>query len=131
MPPYTINCHQPRARHESSEEKSPCHMPTVASQLTDEESVSTRHAFRQPPPRTRPISLNDSLHSVSPNLLDYGLPVHTNMDSKCISKLARLWPPSVSLNSLNYRFQVHFQARLIMASECISEFTRSSFSGPP
>jgi len=35
VPPYMINLHQP-ALHESSRVKSPCHIPTVASQLADE-----------------------------------------------------------------------------------------------
>jgi len=35
VPPYTIDCHQ-SARHVSSKVKSPCHIPTFASQLTDE-----------------------------------------------------------------------------------------------
>jgi len=39
------------------------------------------------------------------------------MASKCISKLARSQPPSVSLNSLNYCLQV----RSITASKCISK----------
>jgi len=57
--------------------------------------------------------------SVSPNTLDYRLQVH------------RSRPPSVFPNTLDYRLQVHLQSRSITASECISEFTRLSFSGAP
>ena len=69
------------------------------------------------------------------------------MASKCISKLARSWPPSASLSSLDLSLQVHIQTRSItackfahslpptyvhlqtrsiLASRCISEFTRST-----
>jgi len=41
--------------------------------------------------------------------------------SKCISKLAQSWPPSVSPNSLDYGLQV----RMSMASKCISKLARS------
>jgi len=41
--------------------------------------------------------------------------------SKCISRLARLWPASVSPNLLNYTLQV----RMSMASKCISKLARS------
>ena len=58
--------------------------------------------------------------SVSPDSLNYVLRVRSITASKCISKLARLWPP-----------QVHLQTRSITASEYISEFTGSLFSGAP
>ena len=45
-------------------------------------------------------------------------------DSKCISKLARSRPPSVSPNSLDRGLQVHLQCRLIMTSNYISKLTR-------
>jgi len=48
---------------------------------------------------------------------------------KCISKPARSRPPIVSPNSLDCGLQVHLQTRSITASKCISEVTRSSFSG--
>jgi len=48
------------------------------------------------------------------------------MASKCISKLARSWPRSASLSSLDHSLQVHIQTRSITASKCISEFTRST-----
>jgi len=41
--------------------------------------------------------------------------------SKCISKLARLRPPS----SHDHGLQVHLQTRSIMASKCISQLARS------
>jgi len=47
------------------------------------------------------------------------------MASKCISKLARSWPPSASLSSLNLGLQLHLQTRSITASKGISEFTQS------
>jgi len=62
-----------------------------------------------PPPSTLPISL------------DHGLQVHLDTRSirasKCISKLARLRTPSVSLNS-HYH---DLQDRTITASKCISK----------
>jgi len=51
--------------------------------------------------------------SVSLNLHDYGLQVHTITASKCISKLARLQSP----NSLHHSPHVHLQTRLITASK--------------
>jgi len=128
IPPYTINCHQP-ARRESSNIKSPCHNPTVASQLTDKWSPNTRHAVHRQPPTARPISLNGFLQSVSPNLQDDGLQVdlqtHSIMISECISKFTWSRLPSVFLNMLNYPLHVHLQTRSITASKCISDFTRS------
>jgi hypothetical protein len=80
--------------------------------------------------------------SASPNSLDHGLQVCTNIASKCISKLARLRPPSASLsysitpskgiskrarsrrpiassNQHNHGLPVH----MIIASKCISKLT--------
>ena len=119
-----------------------CHIPTVASQLTDQYSLSSRRTVYQPPPSTRPILLDHGLQvnlqtrsitacrcipkltpshlpSESPNSHEYGLQVRTIGASKCISKLARLRPPS----SLHQGLQVHHQTGSITASECISEFT--------
>jgi len=66
--------------------------------------------------------------SASPNLLDYGLQVHPQLGcitaSKCISKLARLRPPS----SHHHCLKVQLRTGLIMISECISKFT---WSRPP
>ena len=63
--PYTIDRHQP-AHHESSKVKSPCLIPTFASQQTDELSLSTRCAVHRPPSkyssnlaRSRPSSSHD------------------------------------------------------------------------
>jgi len=100
-----IDRHQP-ALHESSNVESDCHIPMVASEVTDEQSLSTRRAVHRPPPSTRPITL------------DYGLQVHI-----CI--LARLRPPSASLNSLDYGLEVYLQTRSITASKCISKHARS------
>ena len=134
VPPHTIDRHQP-ALHESSMVKSPCHIPTVASWLTDERSFSTRRAVHRLPPSTRPNSLNYGLQtrpitaskfisklagsrppSASPKSLDYGLQTRSITASKCISKLARLRPPSASPKWLDYGLQVS----TIMASKCIS-----------
>ena len=122
MPPYTIDCHQP-ACHGSSKVKSPCLIPSSASQLGDELSLSIRHFINQPPPSTRPISHEHCLQRISPNSPNYGLQVHMIMATKCICKLARPQPPWVSLNSLDYGLQV----RTIMASKCISKPPRSPF----
>jgi len=60
-------------------------------------------------------------------LLNYGLQVHPTMACKYILKLARLWPSSLH----NDDVQVHLQTGSITASEWMSEFTLSSFSGAP
>jgi len=69
--------------------------------------------------------------SVSPNSLDRGQHVHLRTPAitafKCISTLARLWRPS----SHDPGSQVHRTTRSFTASEGISEFTQSSFSGAP
>jgi len=123
MPPYTIDCHRP-ACHESSKVKSTCHMPTFASQLTDDLSLSTWCTIHRPRPSTRPISLDHRLRSVSPPSLEYGLQVHLQScsisASQCISKLARLRPSC----SHDHGLQVHLQTRSIVASNCISKLTR-------
>jgi len=147
MPPYTTDRHQP-ALQESSKVTSPCHVPTVASILTDEKCLLSRRAVH-----LLPISTHT--HS-----LDFGIQTRLTTASKCISKLARLQPPSshvhdlhvhvhtgsitisegiskftrlrpqsVSPNMLDYRLQVCLQTCSITASECISEFTRLSFLG--
>ena len=94
--------------------------------------------------------------SASPNSLDHSLQVplqtHSITAFKCIFKLTRLRPPSASPKSLDHGLQLHLQPRSIPASqvhlqtcsitsskvhlqirsttglECISEFTRLSFS---
>jgi len=114
VPPHTIDCHQP-ACHESSKVKLTCHIPTFASQLTDEYSLSTRRAIHRLPPSTHPISLYHSLQSVSPNSLDHSLQARTSMACKCISTHAQSRPPSVSPNLSDYSLQV----RTIMASRYI------------
>jgi len=173
VPPHTIDRHQP-ALHESSMVKSPCHIPTVASWLTDERSFSTRRAVHRLPPSTRPNSLNYGLqvhlqsHSntaskcisklarlhlptshhrglevhisklaelwppcVGPNSLDYGLEVRMIKASTCIYTLPWFLPPSASPNSLDHGHLVSLQPRSVTGSECIAEFTRSSFSRSP
>jgi len=92
VPPCTINCHQP-ASHDSSKAKSPCHICTFPSPLTDESSLSTRHTIHRPCSSTRPISLDHSVQIVCPMSHYYGLQVHLRTfsiaASKCISKYAQ------------------------------------------
>jgi len=72
----------------------------------------------QPPPDWLPPS-------TSPIPLNYGLQVllwtRSIIPTKCISKLAWLWPPSSCNNSLQVRLEIH----IIMASKCILNLTRS------
>jgi hypothetical protein len=51
--------------------------------------------------------------------------------SECISKFTQSQLQSVCAQTVNYRLQVHIEAGPITASECISEFIWSSFSGTP
>jgi len=106
VPPYTIDRHQ-LACHESSNVKSPCHIPTFASQLTDEWSLSTRHTIQRPALSARPISLDHGLQSVLPNSLDHGLQVYLQTHSITASKFAQSWPPSAFLNSLDHSLHVY------------------------
>ena len=123
VPPYTIDWQQP-ARHRCSKVKSPCHVPMFVSQLTDEWSLNARRAIHRPAPGTRPISLDHSLRSVSPNSHDYVLQVRTIMTSKCISILARSQSLSASLSSLDHGLQVYHQIRSISSCKCISKLAR-------
>jgi len=94
---------------ESWEVMSPCHIPTVASPLTDEESLSSWRAVHRQPPSTRLNSLN------------YSQQVHLQTHLITVTKLAPSWPPSSPDNG----HQPHLHTRLITASRCISQFTRS------
>ena len=109
-----------------SKVKSPCHISTVASWLTDELSPGVQSIDRlQVLVQSHLITTSNCIsklarswpRSASPNSLDHGLQVYLQTRlitaSRCISKLARLWPP-----------QVHLQTRSITISECISKFTR-------
>jgi len=78
--------------------KSPCHIPKVASWLTDEFSPGWPSIDRL------------QLLVQSPSI----------MASKCISKLARWQPPSASPNSLHHGLQLHLQTRSVTSSKCIS-----------
>jgi len=109
VPPYTIDHDQP-SLHETLIVMSPYHMPAVASQLTDQLSVSTMHTSHRPPsdwppPTTYPISL------------DYGLPLHLATRpitaTKCIPNLPQLQPP----RQHDHALQVQLQTCLIMASK--------------
>jgi hypothetical protein len=102
----------------------------------------------RPPPSTHPISINHGLQvhlqtrlitasKCISELHDRGLQMHLQTRSivaskcisefnltsasKCISKLARLRPPSVSQSSLNHGLPVHLQTPSRTASKCISE----------
>ena len=123
---------------------SPCHIPTVASKLTDELSPGAASIDPlQVLVHTRSITASKCISklarshppSASPNSLDPGLQLHLCVHSipfsKYISKLAQSRPPSVSPNMLDYCLQVHLQSCSITASEYITEFTRSSFPGTP
>jgi len=87
----------------ASKVKSPCHIPMVASQLTDELSPGA--------PSIGCLQVLFQCHSITA--------------SKCISKLAQSRLRSASPNSLNHSLQMHLQTRSITASKCISEFTQS------
>jgi len=88
--------------------------------------IESRQAVHQPPPSTRPISLDHSLQ--------VHLQTRSVTASECISKLAWSRPPGAFLSSLDHTPQVHLQTRSIMASKCISrlrsitacKFARSS-----
>ena len=102
MPLYSIDRHQP-ALHESSKEKSPCHIPTVGTKLTDEWSLK------------HPVCRPSTASSTGPNSLDYGLQVRSITASMCNSTVAHLWPPSASPNWLDYGLQVYLQGCSITA----------------
>ena len=88
-------------------------------------------AFRSIASRTTTFKYSSNLDRswASPNTLNYGfqvhLWVHSISASKCISTLARSWPPSQSLSWLNLGHQAHLQSHSILASKCLSEYTRS------
>jgi len=111
MPPYTINRHH----------------PAFNEKLNGKVTLSHSHCCELP------NWWIESQHSAccpsttSKYSLDYSWPVLTIMASKCISKLARLRPPSLH----DHVIEVHCETRSITASECISEFTQSSFPGAP
>ena len=67
-----------------------------------------------------PVRCPTTVSSTRPNSLDYGLQVRSITASECISKIARLRPPSASPNSLDYGLQT----RSIMASKCITKLAR-------
>jgi len=86
---------------DSSKDTSQCHIPTVASVLTEEMSLCTRRAVHR-------LSTN-----TYPNSLHYGLQVRKIMASNGISKLAQLLPQ----NSLDHRLHVYLQTCTIMAAK--------------
>ena len=95
----------------ASKVKSPCHIPTVASLLTDELSPGAPSIdCLQLPLQTRSIAAWKIARSWPPSAY---LLTRLITASKCISELARLWPPPV-----------HLQTRSITISECISKFTQ-------
>jgi len=154
VPPYRSTATSQFSITASSVE-SPCHIPTVVSQLTDEWSHGApsidrlRVLFQSGsitaarcisiltqswPPSESPKFAQSRLPSVSPDLLDYGLQVHTIMPSRCTSpnshnhslrvyvqthsitacKFAWSRPPTVSPNSVLYGLH-----------KCISQLARS------
>jgi hypothetical protein len=137
--PCTIHRHQ-RALHVNSKVQSPCHIPMVASQLTNKYSLTTWVCWL--PPNTRAMSLdhvpkvpiqNHSIMALEctskftqsklPNTFDYGIQVCTIIDSQghpqtCSImdfKVARSWPPSAYPNLLNHWLQVYICTHSITA----------------
>jgi len=104
VPPYKINCHQP-ALYVSSMVQSPCHIPTVASQLTDKESLITQRTVHWPPRSSLSMLLNRGLQEL--------LQSRPIMASNWISELTRLGP--LCLNDRG--FQVPFETCSIPASK--------------
>jgi len=123
VPPYRLTATS-QFSIRASKVKSPRHIPTVWSWLTDQLSLA---------PGAPPIGRDQPPPSTPPILLDHSLQVHLQTCSitvsECISESTRSWPPSASLSSLD--LQVHLQTCSVTASECISDFTRSSSSGAP
>jgi len=74
-----------------------------------------------PPPNTSSISLNDSLQVHLQTLSITSSKSRMIMSSKCIYKLARPQPPTVSLDSHDYGLQVC----IITASKFISRLAQS------
>jgi len=118
----------------ASKVKSPCHIPTVASWLTDElgpgvPSIACLQVLVQSRWMTASKCISKLAWSwpqrACPNSPDHGLQVSLIMASKCISKLAWSWPACASLTSFDLSLQLNLQTRSITASKCIAEFTRS------
>jgi len=110
MPSYMIHSHQ-AAHHDIWNVMSPYHISTVASYVTGEQSLSTWQAIHPLPPSVHLIWLNHGFH-VNLQTCSIAAP-------NCISKLAQLWPPSVSPDLLNNGLQV----RINMTSKCISKLS--------
>jgi len=101
----------------------PCctHHSSFAQSLVNQETESQLPPYLPPdvlpavwlPPKTPPI------------LLEHGLQGHLQFRSITTSKLARSWPPSVSLNSLDYGLQLHDWVHCIWASEFIAKVAES------
>jgi hypothetical protein len=137
VPPYMIDCHLP-ALHKSSLVKSPCHIATVASLITNQYSkhpachqstasmYSSNHC-RSRPSTVPPKSLNNVLKVCSSD--DHGLEVH-------IYNLTQSLPPSVSPFLLSHEASmftwlwpahVRLKTCSITVSECRSKFTISQW----
>jgi hypothetical protein len=141
MPPYTINRHQ-LAHHARSKVMSPYHSHVYESIHW---WIESQHPARCPSPgfkyssslaQSWPPKFISNLTrsrppSITPNSHDYSLQLCTIIASKCICTLAWSRSQSASLSSINHGCQVHLETRWITDLECISEFTRLSFSGPP
>jgi len=104
VPPFQIDRHQP-ALHERSNIKSPCHIPPVASQLTDEWSQAPRHAVHRLPQSTWLIWINHSLQ--------VHLETHSITTSRCMSKHTLSRPQSASPMSLDHSLQLYLWTHTI------------------
>jgi len=118
IPPYKIDCHQP-VLQESSKVKSPCHSPTVLSQVAVQWSLIS----------TRCISLWAAL-SIFLITLQHDVQVYLQACSitalKFISKLAPSLPQSESLWWLDHGHQLFITTDLVTASKFAQSWPSSA-----
>jgi hypothetical protein len=110
-------------------EKSPRHIPTVSSELSDEESLSTWGASHRPSPdwqypNTPSISLD---HSMQMHLQSRSITATESISCLLdyILQIRSITPSKLARSSRNH---VHLQSRSMTAFECISKLT---WSQPP
>jgi len=123
-----FDCHKP-ALHGSSMVKSSCHILTGASYCN---SLMNRVLLPGAPPidhlqvivQSRSFMASKCISKHSCHSFWLWLQVHATMASKCISNVARLWPPSASLSSLDLGLSVHLHTGSIEASREISKLTQ-------
>jgi len=132
-PLYQIDRHQP-ALHESLKERLTCHLPRVATWLTDKQSfISTGHAtHRQHLFSVQSQSIMGSkcisriarsrCWSAWPSSLGHGLRRYITSCSIMTSQFAWSWHQSASPNSLNHNHQGYIKTGSITTCE----FARSS-----